>query len=168
MASFGELVLVVGDHHIGNRAHVIPEEFQRMLVPNKMQHVICTGNLGSKEQFNELRQLAPNVHVVAGDNEYVDASSSSQMSFPSTRVVHIGEFRIGLIHGHQVLPWGDHLALASVRRKLGVDILVSGHTHKNEVVEHEGRYHINPVRVHQYECIHMSCIHSNRNFHGSC
>lgn len=145
-------MLVVGDHHIGNRAHVIPEEFQRMLVPNKMQHVICTGNLGSKEQFNELRQLAPNVHVVAGDNEYVDSSSSSQMSFPSTRVVHIGEFRIGLIHGHQVLPWGDHLALASVRRKLGVDILVSGHTHKNEVVEHEGRYHINPVRLRQHEC----------------
>ena len=55
--------------------------------------------------------------------------------------------RIGLIHGHQVLPWGDHVALASVRRKLDVDILVSGHTHKNEVVEHEGRYHINPVRT---------------------
>lgn len=32
-----------------------------------------------------------------------------------------------------------------MRRKLDVDILVSGHTHKNEVVEHEGRYHINPV-----------------------
>jgi vacuolar protein sorting-associated protein 29 len=91
MANFGELVLVIGDHHIGNRAHVIPEEFQRMLVPNKMQHVICTGNLGSKEQFNELRQLAPNVHVVAGDSEYVD--ESSQMSFPESRVVHIGEFR---------------------------------------------------------------------------
>ena len=43
------------------------------------------------------------------------------------------------------MPWGDHVALASIRRKLDVDILVSGHTHKNEVVEHEGRYHINPV-----------------------
>ena len=29
-----------------------------MLVPNKMQHVICTGNLGSKQQYEELRQLA--------------------------------------------------------------------------------------------------------------
>lgn len=34
-----------------------------------------------------------------------------------------------------------------MRRKLDVDILVSGHTHKNEVVEHEGRYHINPGSI---------------------
>jgi len=123
-------------------------------VPNKMQHVICTGNLGSKEQYDELRQLAPNVHIVSGDSEYnsqVDDGGSSspqtQLPFPSTRVVQIGEFRIGVIHGHQVLPWGDHLALGSIRRKMGVDILISGHTHKNEVVEHEGCYHINPGSV---------------------
>jgi len=61
--------------------------------------------------------------------------------------VQVGEFRIGLIHGHQVLPYGDHFALASIRRKLNVDILVSGHTHRNEVVEHEGFYHINPGSI---------------------
>lgn len=27
-----------------------------MLVPNKMQHVICTGNLVTKEQYDELRR----------------------------------------------------------------------------------------------------------------
>ena len=80
-----------------------------------------------------------------------------------------GEYaRIGLIHGHQVMPWGDHVALASIRRKLDVDILVSGHTHKNEVVEHEGRYHINPVshnKLHSFtlcaKCqviIYMLCL----------
>jgi vacuolar protein sorting-associated protein 29 len=53
--------------------------------------------------------------------------------------------RIGLVHGHQILPWGDHLSLESFRRKLNVDILLSGHTHKNEVAEHNGFYHINPV-----------------------
>jgi hypothetical protein len=38
MASdFGELVLVLGDFHIPHRAAGIPEKFQRMLVPNKMQ-----------------------------------------------------------------------------------------------------------------------------------
>lgn len=146
MASFGELVLIIGDHHISNRANLIPEKFQRMLVPNKMQHVICTGNVGSKEQYEELRQLAPNVHIVSG-SENSDDGQSSQMAFPAMRVVQVGEFRIGLIHGHQVLPWGDHVALASVRRKLDVDILVSGHTHKSEIVEHEGRYHINPGSI---------------------
>lgn len=117
-----------------------------MLVPNKMQHVICTGNLGSKQQYEELRQLAPNVHVVAGDCDDLD-QSSLQMVFPETKVICIGEFRIGVIHGHQILPWGDHLSLATMRRKLNVDVLISGHTHKNEVVEHDGHYHINPGSI---------------------
>lgn len=36
MGDFGELVLVVGDCHIPHRAAGIPEQFKRMLVPNKM------------------------------------------------------------------------------------------------------------------------------------
>lgn len=39
MSDFGELVLVVGDFHIPHRAIKIPEKFQRMLVPNKMQRM---------------------------------------------------------------------------------------------------------------------------------
>ena len=61
MANFGELVLVLGDMHIPHRASAIPEKFKRMLVPNKMQHVICTGNLGSKENFDGLRNLADRI-----------------------------------------------------------------------------------------------------------
>lgn len=142
MSNFGELVLVLGDYHAGE----IPEKFKRMLVPNKMQHIFCTGNLGSKEHYDELRQLAPNVHVVEGDWNHAD-NSSLQMTFPESKVVQIGEFRIGLVHGHQIIPWGDHLSLASYRRKLNVDILLSGHTHKNEVVEHDGCFHINPGSI---------------------
>jgi hypothetical protein len=37
MSDFGELALVVGDFHIPHRAAGIPEKFQKMLVPNKMQ-----------------------------------------------------------------------------------------------------------------------------------
>jgi vacuolar protein sorting-associated protein 29 len=97
MSDFGELVLVLGDFHIPHRAAGIPEKFQRMLVPNKMQRtftfcrvlivvksccskmivlgfdvvwfcidVLCTGNLVTKEQYDELRSLAPNVHIVRG------------------------------------------------------------------------------------------------------
>mmetsp|Transcript_7049 Transcript_7049/g.16884 ORF Transcript_7049/g.16884 Transcript_7049/m.16884 type:complete len:202 (-) Transcript_7049:54-659(-) len=144
MANFGELVLVLGDMDIPHRAAAIPEKFKRMLVPNKMQHVICTGNLGSKENFDGLRDLAPHVHVVAGDMEFAGPQSAA---FPETTVVTAGEFRIGVIHGHQITPWGDHMALGAMRRKLGCDILISGHTHQNEVVEQEGFYHINPGSI---------------------
>lgn len=37
MSDYGELVLIVGDFHIPHRAAGIPEKFQRMLVPGKMQ-----------------------------------------------------------------------------------------------------------------------------------
>ena len=111
-----------------------------MLVPNKMQHVICTGNIG-REQFNEFCALAPNVHVVRGDFD-----NDETLPFPEVSVVRVGEFRIGLIHGHQLLPSAaSQDAKSRMRRKLDVDILVSGHTHKNEVVLEDGYYHINPV-----------------------
>lgn len=102
-------------------------------------------------------------------------------------MVTVGQFKIGLIHGHQVVPWGDHDALATVsweiktvlndygfvirtlfmikefpsgfltmfndvplfqiRRQLDVDVMISGHTHKLEAYEKEGKFYINPGSV---------------------
>jgi vacuolar protein sorting-associated protein 29 len=142
MANFGELVLIVGDFHIPARASKIPAPFKRMLVPNKMQHVICTGNL-SQEQYEEVMQLAPNVHITAGDFDTVQS-----VTFPETRVLQVGSFRIGVVHGHQILPWNSEEAVARMRRKLNVDVLVSGHTHQNQVsVQDDTFYHINPGSI---------------------
>mmetsp|Transcript_6886 Transcript_6886/g.21725 ORF Transcript_6886/g.21725 Transcript_6886/m.21725 type:complete len:189 (+) Transcript_6886:147-713(+) len=137
---FGELALVLGDAHIPQRAGVIPAKFQRMLVPNKMQHVICTGNMASRDQYDELRSLAPSAHFVSGD---FDEGSP----FPETKVVTIGNFRIGVVHGHQVVPWGDAQALATFRRRLDVDVLISGHTHQNDVREVDGAWYLNPGSI---------------------
>jgi vacuolar protein sorting-associated protein 29 len=143
-SSFGELVLVLGDLHIPERASKIAAPFKRMLVPNKMQHVICTGNIGSSlEQWNEIQQLAPKIHCVSGD---WDNDVENATLFPETCVVQVGQFRIGVIHGHQLIPWGSKEAADRMRRKLRVDILISGHTHQSAVVdENDGFYHINPV-----------------------
>ena len=66
---FGELALVLGDAHVPGRAPKIPAKLKRMLVPNKMQHVLCTGNMGSRELYDELRALAPTQHFVCGDDD---------------------------------------------------------------------------------------------------
>ena len=157
MANFGELVLVLGDLHIPQRASKIPAPFKRMLVPNKMQHVVCTGNL-SAEDYAELQSLAPNVHVVAGDVDvssfdagHQDASgyytNNTSPSFPETCVLQVGAFRMGVIHGHQIIPWNSRESIERMRRKLNVDILVTGHTHQNEVsvLQNDLHFHINPV-----------------------
>ena len=104
-----------------------------------MQHVICTGNVG-REQFQELCTLAPSVHVAAGDYDEDD------LGFPEYRVLQVGQFRIGVMHGHQIVPYNSQDAKARMRRKLNVDIFISGHSHQNEVVLQDGKYHINPVR----------------------
>lgn len=56
----------------------------------------------------------------------------------------VGQFRIGLCHGHQIVPHGNPEALALIQRQLDVDILITGHTHKFEAYEHENKFYINP------------------------
>lgn len=60
------------------------------------------------------------------------------------QVVTIGGFKIGLIHGHQVVPWGDRESLAIWQRKLDCDVLISGHTHKFEAYAYQGAFFLNP------------------------
>lgn len=59
-------------------------------------------------------------------------------------MVTVGQFRIGLCHGHQVVPRGEPDSLALIQRQLDVDILISGHTHKFEAYEQENKFYINP------------------------
>ena len=64
---------------------------------------------------------------------------------PEDSVHQVGNWKLGIIHGHQVVPWGDKDALSAVARRLDVDILVSGHTHKlGFEVDAEGRAYVNP------------------------
>ena len=105
-----------------------------------MYCALCTGNLSTKEQYDELRGLAPNIHVVRG-------SFDDETTFPDMKAIQIGHFKIGLISGHQVVPWGDPMSLAAIQRQLDVDILVSGHTHKSRVEELDGKWYINPGSI---------------------
>ena len=128
-----------------------------------MQHIICTGNIGSPDEYERLRQLvggsSANVHCVAGEYDTINSSTAGsssigntttattggQLSFPETKIVQLGQFRVGVIGGQQIVPYGDLCALGMMRRKLNVDILVCGQRRKEGVVEHEGGYYIFPV-----------------------
>ncbi|XP_065830934.1 vacuolar protein sorting-associated protein 29 [Oscarella lobularis] len=131
------LVLVIGDLHIPHRSNSLPPKFKKLLVPGKIQHILCTGNLCTKESFDYLKTLASDVHIVRGDFD-------ENTSWPEQKVVTVGQFRIGLCHGHQIVPWGDVESLGLVQRQLDVDILIYGHTHKFEAFDREGKFYINP------------------------
>lgn len=62
-------------------------------------------------------------------------------------MVTVGEFRIGLCHGHQIVPWNDKNALQLMQRTLNVDILITGHSHKFNAFENDGKLFLDPGSV---------------------
>ena len=68
------LVLVIGDLHIPHRTHDLPAKFKKLLVPGKIQQILCTGNVCDKETYEYLKTISPDVHVVKGDYDEVRRS----------------------------------------------------------------------------------------------
>ena len=134
-----ELVLVVSDMFVPQRCQSIDAQFKTILIPNKIQHVLSLGNIGSQESYDWLKSLSNDFHGVKGDFDEGD--------MPEQKVVTIGEFKIGMIHGHQVLPWGNIEALSSIQRQLDCDILLSGNTHEVSLNVMDNKLYINPGSI---------------------
>ncbi|KAI0052013.1 Metallo-dependent phosphatase [Auriscalpium vulgare] len=131
------LVLVIGDLHIPHRIHDLPAKFKKLLVPGKIQQILCTGNVCDRETYDYLRTVAADVHVVRGDYD-------ESAAFPQSITVTHSPIRIGVIHGHQCVPTGDLDSLSSIARQMDVDVLISGHTHVFQAIDHDGRFFVNP------------------------
>lgn len=131
------LVLVIGDLHLPYRASDLPSKFRKLLVPGKIQQIVCTGNVCDRETLDYLRTVAGDVHVVRGDWD-------ENVHFPSSLILHHPPLRIGVLHGHQIVPAGDTDSLCALARAMDVDVLLSGSTHKFDAFEREGRFFVNP------------------------
>jgi vacuolar protein sorting-associated protein 29 len=148
---FGELVLVIGDFHIPYQKAGIPPVFKELLNTDKVKTILCTGNVCSDEMIEFLSQISQNLYIVRGE---MDGNVKAR-ELPDNLVVQIGQFKIGIISGHQIVPPGDRDAIGSFQRKLGVDILISGSTSKNEIYQSCGKFYINPGSVTGAECHSM-------------
>ncbi|KAL7069301.1 putative vacuolar protein sorting 29 [Cryptosporidium serpentis] len=145
-ADFGDLVLLIGDLNIPYGAKELPTSFRELLATDKINYVLCTGNIGSQEYVDVLQNITSNIYIVKGDldSKIINPDPQSNGEFPEYIVVQIGEFKIGLMHGNQVIPWDDMDALVQWQRRLDCDILVTGHTHKLKATEVNGKLLINP------------------------
>ncbi len=135
-----EIVLIVGDSFVPQRVYDISEQFKSLLTPNKINHILCLGNMGSKDQYDWLKTLSNNFHCVKGDYDFDD-------SLPEKKCVQIGEFKIGMIHGHQVFPTGDIDSLGSVQRELGCNILAYGYSHELSIKAKDNALYLNPGSI---------------------
>jgi len=117
--------LAIGDFHIPERADWVPRELEEEVAKEDYDLVFCTGDLTSEDVLAWLRGLAPEVHVVRGNMDY--------LRLPVQVVVAVEGLRVGVHHGTGVYPRGDLAKLALKAKQLGVEVLVTGHTHYPQV-----------------------------------
>jgi len=136
------LVLVLGDLHIPHRKEELPAAFKDLLTPARVGHVLCLGNICDRDTTDFIRTLAPNSHFVRGDLD----TGINELDFPDQKTVRIGQFAFHLVHGHQLVPWGDPAVLANLARQVDADVVVHGQTHQTQVWNDKtsGRLLINP------------------------
>ena len=135
-----ELVLVISDILIPLKSPMIDSQFKSILLPNKINHLLCLGNIGNQDTLYWLQNLSSNFHSVKGDFDIYQ-------NYPEKKVVQIGSFRIGMIHGHQILPIGNKDALLDIQHELNCDVLLSGFTHKYDISINENKLFLNPGSI---------------------
>ena len=135
-----ELVLVLSDILIPLKSPSIDPQFKSILLPNKINHLLCLGNIGNQDTLYWLQSLSPDVHIIKGDYDIYQ-------NYPDKKVIQIGSFRLGMIHGHQILPPGNMDALSGIQSELDCDILLSGFTYKYGINIKENKLFMNPGSI---------------------
>lgn len=95
------------------------------------ERIIHAGDIGSAALLKHLRELAP-VVAVRGNNDL----GVELAGLPETAELQIGQMRLYVLH--------DLKQLAIDPRAAGVDIVISGHSHRPLVDEREGVLYVNP------------------------
>ncbi|MHB0770482.1 metallophosphoesterase family protein [Bradyrhizobium sp. 5.13L] len=96
-----------------------------------VSHIIHAGDIGAPEVIEGLRRIAP-VTAIRGN---VDQGAWAR-SYPETEILHLGG------HGFYILH--DLNALRGVPADLGIDIVVSGHSHRAQISTRDGVLYLNP------------------------
>jgi vacuolar protein sorting-associated protein 29 len=135
-----ELVLILSDILIPLKSPSIDSQFKSILLPNKINHLLCLGNIGNQDTLYWLQSLSPDVHIIKGDYDIYQ-------NYPEKKVIQIGSFRLGMIHGHQILPPGNMDALSGIQSELDCDILLSGFTYKYGINIKENKLFMNPGSI---------------------
>jgi putative phosphoesterase len=138
-------ILVIGDFHIPDRAFVVPGEVDASITRATQKHdydlVACTGDLTKAELLEPvLASWSPETMIVQGNMDYDlrNAKGFPRKSvFDTTRFLPGNEvLKIGITHGHQVAQRGDPARLTEIAEQMGINVLISGHTHIPSIVLH--------------------------------
>ncbi|WP_297488863.1 metallophosphoesterase [Thermococcus sp.] len=111
---------VVSDTHVGDRLRCLPSPLLSSLEAEKPDLILHAGDVASAEALEVLEDIAPTVAV---------RGNADRLHLPEEETVAAGDFRIGIIHGHQLFSLNAQ-SLTLKALEMGVDVLIFGHTHR--------------------------------------
>lgn len=134
-------ILAIGDSHIPQRAKQIPDQIYTILTQiasnDKFDFTFFTGDVIKAPDFiTFLNNLTRSKIIrVMGNMDYYSGNQDAPL-FQDLKISleSNNDLIIGLTHGHQISPRGDHSQLETLALQRNYNILISGHTHKEEIV----------------------------------
>jgi uncharacterized protein len=128
-------ILVLSDTHIPNRTTQLPGEVIRAL-ESSPDLILHAGDLVSEELAGILGDYAP-LKAVAGNMD----PGELRRSLPRLRELDCGGISVAVMHGDGLK--GD-VSAALLRHFPGADVIVSGHTHRPQLLNRDGTWILNP------------------------
>jgi len=129
------LIGVISDTHIPERADKIPKSVFEAF--NDVEMILHAGDIVSMNVLQELENLAPTLCVQGNmDRMY-------GLKLPKQEVIEVNGIKIGLNHG-EVYPRGDTQQLKYIGMEMGVEVLITGHTHTSFIKELDKMLLLNP------------------------
>lgn len=129
------LIGLISDTHIPERSKKLPNLIFDVFKDVDM--IFHAGDMVSIDVKEELEKIAP-VHAIQGNMD-----RAYGLKFPKSLILNIENFKVGIIHG-EVYPRGDTMQLKYLALELGVDILVTGHSHQALIEKVDGILLLNP------------------------
>jgi len=134
--------LAIGDSHIPRRAKSISDKIidklEELTNAELFDYTFFTGDVIKAPEFIEfLKQItktSKNLFIVIGNMDYYSGNRNSpvfqelKLLFPDGDII-----MVGLTHGAQIQPRGEHSQLETLAIKKSYNILITGHTHKEEI-----------------------------------
>lgn len=128
------MIAVISDSHIPGRAPEIPEELLELC--DEAELVVHCGDFETEEVYEELNERFKDFIAVRGNCDRVE--------LPKYEEFESEDISFGVNHGTGITPRGDNPTLANIADQMDVKVLLNGHTHQQEAVEHNGKILLNP------------------------
>lgn len=149
--------LAIGDSHIPRRAKSVPDKIidklEELTNPELFDYTFFTGDVIKAPEFikflEKITKTSKNLFIVIGNMDYYGGNRNSPIFQELRLLFPDGEnITVGLTHGAQIQPRGDHMQLESLAIKKSYNFLITGHTHKEEIfLSKNGILLLNPGSV---------------------